>query len=134
MKRFNNYDFRLFRSFTDMYEHMREKERTVGLCRLCGGYAWKWNKDTPDIPDIQIQNTSIWWNRQTSGWLRNPDAKEEMGSIYTLPGLDLNYAVVVMGPELYCKTHDKTNRIICIKNYILHPVKRRTQKAKTRQK
>lgn len=101
MKRFNNYDFRLFRSFSDMYEHMREKERTVGLCRLCGGYAWKWNKDTPDIPDIQIQNTSIWWNRQTSGWLRNPDAKEEMGSIYTLPGLDLNYAVVVMGPELY---------------------------------
>lgn len=29
------------------------------------------------------------------------DAKEEMGSIYTLAGLDLNYAVVVIGPELY---------------------------------
>ncbi|EOS68327.1 hypothetical protein C818_03676 [Lachnospiraceae bacterium MD308] len=24
-----------------------------------------------------------------------------MGSIYTLPGLDLNYAAVVIGPELY---------------------------------
>lgn len=100
-KQFTEYDFKLFRSFDDMYQRMEEKEHTVGLCRLCGGYAWKWNKDNPDIPDIQIQNTNIWWNRQTGGWLRNPESKAEMGSIYTLPGLDLNYAAVVIGPELY---------------------------------
>ena len=35
------------------------------------------------------------------GWLRNPDASKEMGSIYTLPGVDLNYAAVVIGPSLY---------------------------------
>ena len=85
----------------NVIQHMKEKERSVGLCRLCGGYAWKWNKGTPNIPDIQIENTNIWWNRQTVGWLRNPESKEEMGSIYTLPGLDLNYAAVVIGPELY---------------------------------
>ncbi len=101
MKQFHKYDFKLFRSFDDMYQRMKEKERTVGLCRLCGGYAWKWNKKTPEIPDIQIENTGIWWNQQTQGWLRNLDAKEEMGSIYTLAGLDLNYAAVVIGPELY---------------------------------
>ena len=100
-KLFPKYDFRLFRSFDSMFQHMKEKERSVGLCRLCGGYAWKWNKGTPNIPDIQIENTNIWWNRQTVGWLRNPESKEEMGSIYTLPGLDLNYAAVVIGPELY---------------------------------
>ncbi len=100
-KQFTGYDFKLFRSFDEMYQRVEERERAVGLCRLCGGYAWKWNKDTPDIPDIQIQNTSVWWNTQTSGWLRNPEAKAEMGSIYTLSGLDLNYAAVVIGPELY---------------------------------
>lgn len=100
-KLFPKYDFSLFRSFDSMFQHMKEKERSVGLCRLCGGYAWKWNKGTPNIPDIQIENTNIWWNRQTVGWLRNPESKEEMGSIYTLPGLDLNYAAVVIGPELY---------------------------------
>ncbi len=108
-KQFHEYDFKLFSSFDAMCERMKEKERIVGLCRLCGGYAWKWNKDTPDIPDIRIQNTSIWWNKQTSGWLRNPKAKEEMGSIYTLPGLDLNYTAVVIGPELYFDS--ESNRI-----------------------
>ncbi|MDE7351782.1 MAG: DUF2075 domain-containing protein [Acetatifactor sp.] len=100
-KSFSQYDFRLFESFDEMYRQMKEKEQAVGLCRLCGGYAWKWNKDTPEEADIHIQNTSIWWNRQTGGWLRNPGAREEMGSIYTLPGLDLNYAMVVIGPEVF---------------------------------
>ena len=36
--------------------------------------------------------------------------KEEMGSIYTLPGLDLNYVAVVIGPELYYDLKDN-----CIK-------------------
>lgn len=112
-KAFPSYDFKLFRSFDDLYRQMNEKEQAVGLCRLCGGYAWKWNKNTPDIPDINIQNTSIWWNRQTSGWLRNPNAKEEMGSIYTLPGLDLNYAMVVIGPELYYDPDSNCIKVDC---------------------
>ena len=66
-------------------------------------------KEKPDIPDIQIENTGIFWNKQTVGWLRNQSSKEEMGSIYTLPGLDLNYAAVVIGPELYYDPAD--NRI-----------------------
>lgn len=101
-KQFRGYDFKLFQSFDSMIQCVREKEKKVGLCRLCGGYAWKWvAKDNPENPDIHFENTDIWWNKQTSGWLRNPEAKEEMGSIYTLPGLDLNYAAVVIGPELF---------------------------------
>lgn len=101
-KNFENYDWGIFPSFDEMFQKLKEKEKTVGLCRLCGGYAWKWkSKDTPKLPDIQIENTRIFWNRQTKGWLHNLSAKEEMGSIYTLPGLDLNYAAVVIGPELY---------------------------------
>lgn len=110
VKKFNEYEFKLFQSFDNMVQQVREKENTVGLCRLCGGYAWKWTaKENPEIPDIKIENTNIWWNKQTSGWLRNPMSKEEMGSIYTLPGLDLNYAAVVIGPELYYDPAD--NRI-----------------------
>ncbi|KAF5032866.1 hypothetical protein DSECCO2_612700 [anaerobic digester metagenome] len=47
----------------------------------------------------------------TGGWLSNPDAKKEMGSIYTLPGLDLNYAGVVIGPDLFFDTHDNTIKV-----------------------
>lgn len=109
-KHFNNYDFRLFQSFDEMFQLMREKEKTIGLCRQISGYAWKWiSKDTPDTPDIQIGNTDIWWNSQTVGWLHILSKKEEMGSIYTLHGLDLNYAFVVIGPELY---YDPADNII----------------------
>lgn len=33
-------------------------------------------KEKPDIPDIQIENTGIFWNKQTVGWLRNQSSKE----------------------------------------------------------
>lgn len=111
-RNFENYDFRLFQSFDQMFQKLKEKEKEVELCRLCSGYAWAWSsKDTPNDPDIQIEHTKIWWNQQTRGWLHNPSAKEEMGSIYTLPGLDLNYAAVVIGPELYYDPVDNTIKV-----------------------
>lgn len=74
----------------------------MGQCRLCGGYAWKWtSKDKPEVPDIEIDGVGVWRNEQTSGWLGNEKAKDQMGSVYSLPGLDLNYAAVVIGPDLY---------------------------------
>ncbi|MBQ9106944.1 MAG: DUF2075 domain-containing protein [Clostridia bacterium] len=109
-KRFDNYDFKLFLSFSDMIHELRKKEETMGLSRVCSGYAWKWSaKNSPETPDISIDGIDIWWNTQTSGWLDNPQTKNEMGSIYSLPGLDLNYAAVVIGPDLYFDT--ATNKI-----------------------
>ena len=110
--KFENYEFKIFSSFSGMVEALDAKEASVGLCRLCGGYAWKWiAKDDPAVPDISIDGVDVWWNRQTGGWLRNPDAKKEMGSIYSLPGLDLNYAGVVIGPDLYYDTESSENRV-----------------------
>lgn len=104
---FENYDFRIFSSFGDMVKTLNKLEDQMDLCRLSSGYAWKWiAKDSPATPDISIDGINVWWNKQTGGWLRNPDTKKEMGSIYTLPGLDLNYAAVVIGPDLYLDPND----------------------------
>ncbi len=112
VKHFNNYDFKLFKSYDEMFLKMKEREQKVGLCRQCGGYAWEWtSKDKPNSPDIKIENIGVWWNRQSKGWIRNLSAKEEMGSIYTLPGLDLNYAAVVIGPELFYDVEDNTIKV-----------------------
>lgn len=109
---FQNYEFKLFSSFRTMMDALQQKEKAMGLCRLCGGYAWEWvAKNTPATPDISIDGVDIWWNRQTEGWLRNPDARQEMGSIYSLPGLDLNYAAVVIGPDLYFDTVDSSIKV-----------------------
>ncbi|GFZ30105.1 hypothetical protein CSC2_06310 [Clostridium zeae] len=112
VKSFNDYEFKLFTSFSDMVKLLEEKENDVGLCRLCTGYAWEWKgREDNTSTDISIEGINIKWNSQTSGWLSNQDAKREMGSIYTLPGLDLNYTGVVIGPDLF---FDKTNNTISV--------------------
>lgn len=107
---FNNYDFKVFQSFSDMVSQLEQKENEAGLCRLCTGYAWEWKgREDKSLPDINIDGVDIKWNSQTGGWLSNPETKKEMGSIYTLQGLDLNYAGVVIGPDLYYD--EKSNEI-----------------------
>ena len=114
VKSFENYEFKLFSSFSDMINLLDERENAVGLSRLCAGYAWEWKgKRDATLVDINIDGVNIKWNSQTGGWLKNPDVKKEMGSIYTLSGLDLNYAGVVIGSELFFDTADnkiKVNR------------------------
>lgn len=74
----------------------------MGLCRFCSGYGWEWvGKDNEKLADINIEGINIKWNGQTEGWLSNVNAREEMGSVYSLSGLDLNYTGVVIGPDLY---------------------------------
>ncbi len=115
-KTFTNYDFKLFSNFSDMWTSLAEKEESVRLCRLCSGYGWPWaSKESLEQPDIQLDGHDIWWNRQTGGWLQNPEATHEMGSIYSLAGLDLNYAAVVIGPELFYDIQD--NKIKVNKNH-----------------
>lgn len=99
---FDNYDFKLFSSFAEMRRMIDEKEKRYGLSKLCSGYAWKWiSKDDPSLFDIEIQGEKIRWNSDKNKWLTSERSKHEMGSVYTLRGPDLNYAGVVIGPDLY---------------------------------
>lgn len=112
IKSFEGYDFRLFDSFIDMANLIEEKENHYGLSRLCTGYAWKWKgKKDRTLNDINIDGVNIKWNSQTGGWLSYPATKKEMGSIYTLPGLDLNYAGVVIGPDIFFDPIDNKIKI-----------------------
>ena len=109
---FENYEFSLFSSFSDMAKLIEEKDKEIGLARLCTGYAWEWKgKEDAGLIDITIDGVDVRWNRQTSGWLHNPDAKKEMGSIYTLPGVDLNYTGVVIGPDLFFDKSDNKIKV-----------------------
>jgi DUF2075 family protein/predicted GIY-YIG superfamily endonuclease len=111
-KVFPEYDFKLFTSMADMEECLDSKEREAGLSRYCAGYAWLWlAKDDVSLFDISIDGVGFQWNKQTAGWLSNLAAKKEMGSIYTLPGLDLNYTAVVFGPEIYLDPMDNMIKI-----------------------
>ena len=115
-RQFEDYELKIFRSFADMFLLLREKEEQYGFARLCGGYAWKWSsQNRSGRMDICLDGVNLLWNQRTTGWLSDPSAKEEMGSIYTVPGLDLNYAFVVISPELTCE-----NGRICVHREALY--------------
>lgn len=112
-KTFKNYDFKLFSSFAEMRKKISENEEFYELSKLCAGYAWKWiSKKDKSLYDIIIQDEKIRWNDyKIKNWVRSEESKYTMGSLYTLRGIDLNYAGVVIGPDLYFDKKDNQIKV-----------------------
>jgi uncharacterized protein len=98
---FGNYDLRFFDDLGEMRQAIFEKDNEVGLSRMVAGYAWPWaSKNDPSAVDIQIGEVSLTWNRTATDWINSPTSLEEVGSIHTVQGYDLNNAGVIIGPDL----------------------------------
>lgn len=98
---FGDYDFRIFTDIAEMREAIREREREHGLARMVAGYAWPWrSKKDPSEYDIRIGDVGMRWNSATQDWINSPGAAQEVGSIHTVQGYDLNYAGVIIGGDL----------------------------------
>jgi DUF2075 family protein len=101
-----DYDLRFFDDIREMRAAIRAAEQRVGLSRLVAGFAWDWvtkprknNKRLADF-DIEIDSERMLWNTTDKDWINSPGAPEEVGSIHTVQGYDLNYAGVIIGPDL----------------------------------
>lgn len=98
------YDFRLYDDPETMYRDIMAKDDAHGLSRISAGYAWPWiSKRSPgdDAPhDIEIDGFRLRWNRTAVDWISSPTSKHEAGSIHTLQGYDLNWAGVIIGPDI----------------------------------
>lgn len=121
---FENYEFKLFNDIEEMKNSIFEKEKLYGLSRLVAGYSWPWKTKgikyeeaiIRGIYDIEIDGKKFIWNNTASGWVNSPNAINEVGSIHTIQGYDLNYAGVIIGPEL--TYNEKIKKIEVIKeNY-----------------
>lgn len=98
---FGEYEFRLFDDLGAMHDAIRERDREAGLARLVAGYAWKWkSQKAPDQFDIELDGRRLRWNRTPVDWINSPGSLEEVGSIHTVQGYDLNYAGVIIGNDL----------------------------------
>ncbi|WP_235735341.1 DUF2075 domain-containing protein [Nocardioides alcanivorans] len=100
---FGEYDVRFFERAGDMVSAVRERDAETGLARVVAGYAWPWNskKDKANT-DIRFDDESIElrWNSRVVDWVDSPKSLEEVGSIHTIQGYDLNYAGVIIGRDL----------------------------------
>lgn len=98
---FDGYDFRLFDSIADMHAEVLRRDAEVGLSRLVAGYAWPWKSKTDKSAyDIEIDGSQFRWNSTQTDWIASSKSLEEVGSIHTVQGYDLNYAAVIIGPDL----------------------------------
>lgn len=98
---FGGYDFRTFDNVADMRDKIFERDAEVGHSRMVAGYAWEWKtKKDSTLFDIEIGPTRLRWNSTPTDWISSSNALEEVGSIHTVQGYDLNYAGVIIGLDL----------------------------------
>lgn len=99
--RVENYDFKLFDDVSEMHQEIRLRESEVQLARLVAGFAWPWKtKSDPNAFDIEISGYRLRWNQAQTDWINSATSVNEVGSIHTVQGYDLNYAGVIIGPDL----------------------------------
>ena len=114
---FKKYDLKIFDNVNDMVEEIKTKDKEFGLCRNIAGYAWSWRskgKRNPmqspskevqrnieeGIYDLEIDGYKYIWNSQPYDWINSKNAINEIGSIHTTQGFDLNYTGLIIGKEL----------------------------------
>lgn len=96
-----DYDLRFFDDLGAMRDAIRARDAEVGLSRLVAGYAWDWkSRKDPSAFDIELDGVQLRWNSTDKDWINSPGSLDEVGSIHTVQGYDLNYAGVIIGPDL----------------------------------
>ncbi|KAK4206651.1 hypothetical protein QBC37DRAFT_458149 [Rhypophila decipiens] len=100
---FADYDFRLVDRVSSMRAEIFQRDAEVGLSRMAAGFAWPWksrDKKNRMAFDTEIDGTQMRWNSTQTDWVSSPNALQEVGSIHTVQGYDLNYLGVIIGPDL----------------------------------
>ncbi|MFT9373633.1 DUF2075 domain-containing protein [Liquorilactobacillus hordei] len=107
------FDFRIMNDAKEMYELVKEHEKTVGLSRLLATYDFPYRLDGNDY-FVKAGNLNLRWDRsnpkESLAWAERSDTINEVGSVYTIQGFDLNYAGIILGPSL--GYDEKSNKLI----------------------
>lgn len=110
---FSNYDFKMYDDIRKMVADIKHKNTEHSLARVVAGYGWSWNfkKDKKSEYDIDIDGLKLVWNRTNIDWVNSPNSINEVGCIHTVQGYDLNYAGIIIGPEL---SYDKSTKTLVV--------------------
>lgn len=114
---FSGYDLRIYDDPVAMSQAIRQREKEHGLARMLAGYAWKWNTknlkghDRDGVIDIEVGGFRGVWNSADKDWIASANSVNEVGSIHTVQGYDLNYAGVIIGGDLYLDPESREIRV-----------------------
>lgn len=100
-ERFPGYDLRMFDDLAQMFQYIRDQDDAHGLARIVAGYAWPWrSRRDASAYDIELDGIKLRWNSTDVDWVSSTGSRDEVGSIHTIQGYDLNYAGVIIGKDL----------------------------------
>lgn len=97
----NSYDFKMFDNVGVLIDSIKSKNTEHSLARVVAGYAWSWNtRKNKESHDIELDGLKLKWNSTNIDWVNSKNSINEIGCIHTIQGYDLNYAGVIIGPEV----------------------------------
>lgn len=106
------YDLRFFDSAAAMRAEVAQRNTEQGLGRMLSGYGYEWrSRKDPAAFDVDTGDLQMRWNSATTDWVNSPGSPDEVGSIHTIQGYDLNYAGVIIGPELFWDQAEQRIRV-----------------------
>lgn len=105
------YDFRIFADAEAMRQQIIQRNQQVGLARVLStsGYPSILDGGKHYIREGKFKMPWDQYNFTQTPWAEIPETIDEVGSIYTCQGFDLNYAGIIIGPIFYLDP--KTNRL-----------------------
>lgn len=101
----SNYDFRIFDDAEKMRKEIVKRNRDnreVGLSRVLStsGYPSTLDGGKHYIQEGKFKMPWDQYNYTATPWAEIPKTIDEVGSIYTCQGFDLNYAGIIIGPPI----------------------------------
>lgn len=98
---FDGFEAKIFDNIKDFSDAIKKREVEYGLSRMVAGFAWKWSsKNDKNLYDIEIDGMKFRWNSTQDNWIGSKESVNEVGSIYTVQGDDLNYVGIIIGNDL----------------------------------
>lgn len=97
-----NYDFRIFKDAEEMRKEIVKRNNEVGLSRILStsGYPSTLDGGKHYIHEGKFKMPWDQYNYTATPWAEIPETINEVESIYTCQGFDLNYTGIIIGPPI----------------------------------
>lgn len=98
-----NYDFRIYDDAEEMRQAIVRRNSEMGLSRILStsGYPSTLDGGKHYIHEGHFKMPWDQYNYTATPWAEIPKTIDEVGSIYTCQGFDLNYAGIIIGPPIH---------------------------------
>ncbi len=96
-----NFIIKPFASAKEMHNEITKLNNKQGLCRVVSTFDFEHKKDN-QVYYVETEDFKLPWNSidKNISWAEKEATIDEVGSIYTIQGFDLNYVGVILGPSV----------------------------------